>query len=126
MRYSIRSDMMEEMTPKSPRLVRHVFLCRVWRVVSWFLLPIAYVGALIAPAGFLSIPFQVFHRHHYSPRAFWILTAVVGAIVLCMLSLAVISLLRHFRQRVIYVESVVLFVGFCLVLPIVFWVFPAK
>lgn len=126
MRYSIRSDMLMEMTPKSPGLLRHVRLCRVWRVACWMLLPIAYLGAFVAPTGLLSIPFQIFHGHHYSSRAFWIMTVLAVLVVAWILYLSANRWWRHFRQHVIYVEAMVLFAGALAALPIVLWIFPPK
>ena len=118
MRYSIRSDMMAQIAGKSPGHVR--------RALSWLLLPFCYLGALIAPAVILSIPFQVFHWHRFSPAVFWSATALIGAFVVWMLSLSLVSWLRFLRQRVIYVEAVVFFAALVFAVAVVLWIYPPK
>src|SRR5277367_1342216 len=126
MRYSIRSDMMAELTPKSPRLVRHILLCRFLRILSWFFLPVNYLGLLMAPAVILSIPFQIFHYHHFSPYLFWTAVALVGTFTLGMFYASLVAGLRLFRQRVIYLEAIVLFAGLMFAVVVVVWIFPPK
>jgi hypothetical protein len=126
MKYSIRSDMVTEMTPKRPWLVRHVFLCRVLRVVSWLVLPFAYLGAFIAPAMILSIPFQVFHYHHFSLYAFRIMACLMATLILLMLTMALIALVRLFRRNIIYLEAIALSLGLVFAVVVVIWIFPPK
>jgi hypothetical protein len=118
--------MMADMTPKASWLVRHVVLCRIWRAVSWFLLPFCYLGALIAPAVVLSIPFQVFHWHHFSPQVIWITTGLLGTFTLWLLWRAVLSGWRFFQQRVIYVEAIILSVALVFAVAVIVWLYPPK
>jgi hypothetical protein len=94
---TIRSDMMAELTGKSPGLSR--------RVISWFLLPLCYFGAFISPAAVLAVPFQMLHAHHSSPTAFWLWTLVIAVLISWLFYRALIAWLRFFRQRVFYVEA---------------------
>lgn len=110
--------MLTELAGKSPGHVR--------LVASWLLLPICYLGALIAPAVLLAIPFQVFHKHQISPVVFWVVAVVLGALVVWSLRLALVSWLRLFRQRVIYVEAAVFFTAVVLAVAAVLWVYPPK
>lgn len=126
MSYTVHSQMMIELTPFSPRLLRHVTLCRVWRGFSWLLLPLCYLGALIAPAMVLSIPFQYFHRHEVSPLVFWPVTAVTSALVLYLFYRAATYSLHNFRQRVIHVEAIVICVALVLAVIAITLVFPPK
>jgi len=116
MRYSIRSDTMAELTGKSPGVFR--------RVVSWFLLPICYLGALIAPSVVLTISFQGLHRGHFLPHVFWFVTALVGVVVLWIAYFEAVGWLRYFRQGVIYIEAIVIFIGFLAVIPVALLAFP--
>ncbi len=126
MSYTVHSQMMIEMTPSSPRLLRHAILCRAWRGVSWLLLPFCYLGALIAPAVVFSIPFQVFHRHEVSPVVFWSTTAAMSALVLWLFYRAVRFSVRSFRQQVIHVEAIVMSVALVLAVIVIAWVYPPK
>ena len=126
MKYIVHSQMMTELAPSSPRLVRHAFLCRVWRGVSWLVLPLCYLGALIAPAVVLSIPFQVFHKHGVSPLVYWATTVLMGVFVLWMLYRAASYGFRSFRQRVIHVEAIVLFVALVFAVVAIVWIYPPK
>ena len=96
---TIRSDMMAELTGKSPGLFR--------RAVSWFLLPLCYFGAFISPAAVLAVPFQILHAHHSSPAVFWLWTLLITALISWLFYRALIAWLRFFRQRVFYVEAAV-------------------
>jgi hypothetical protein len=116
--YSFRSDMLADLTGKSPRLGR--------RVASWFLLPICYFGLLISPAVILAIPFQIFHKHHLSPVIFWIAMVLIAALVLWMLGLALVIGLRFFRRRVIYIDAIVFFAALVFAVAAVFWIYPPK
>jgi hypothetical protein len=118
MRYAIRSDMLTELSGKSPGHVR--------RVASWLLLPVCYLGVLISPAVLLAVPFQIFHKHQLSPLVFWGAAGLLGALVVWMLRLALVSWLRLFRQRVIYLEAGVLFTAVLLAVVAVLWVYPPR
>ena len=126
MKYIVHSVMMAELTPSSPRLVRHVRLCRAWRAISWVLLPFCYLGAVFAPAAVLSIPFQVFHQHRVSPLVYWVTTVLVGVFVLWMLYRAASYGFHSFRQRVIHVEAIILFVGWVFAVVVVVWIYSPK
>jgi hypothetical protein len=118
MRYSIRSDMMAELGGKSPRLIR--------RVASWLLLPFCYLGAFIAPAVVLAIPYQIFHAHHFPPAVFWISTILIGTLVLWLFYRTLISWLRFFRQQVFYVEAAVFLTALVFAVAVVAWIFPPR
>jgi hypothetical protein len=110
--------MMAQLAGNSPGLAR--------RVVSWLLLPICYLGALIAPAVILAVPFQIFHARHFSPAVFWVSMVLIGALVLWQFYRALISSLRFFRQRVIYVEAIVMVVAFVAAVTVVIWIYPPR
>jgi hypothetical protein len=124
MSYAIRSEMLADLTPTSPRLLRHPHLCRLWRWISWLLLLVAYAGALIAPAGVLSIPFQFFHKHHFAPYAFWITSGLVGLLAAWWFYKASACAVGWFRQRVIHLEALVFSMGLVLAVFVVVWLFP--
>lgn len=118
--------MLADLTPSSPRIVRHVHFCRMWRVVSWVLLPFCYLGALIAPGVILAIPFQVFHAHKYPASVFWVTAVLMGAFVVWMLCKMVVRGLHVLRQGVIYVEAIVFIAGLLLAVVAVIWIYPPK
>jgi hypothetical protein len=124
MKYSIRSDMMTDLTPKSPRILRYTRLCRLWRGVSWMLLPIAYAGALTAPAAIFSMPFQVFHKHHFPAWAFWTTAALVGLFVSWCFYRAFLCGWLLFRHRVIYLEAITICLALVFTVIVVIWLFP--
>lgn len=118
MRYSIRSDMMTELGGESPGLFR--------RVASWVLLPLCYFGAFISPAVLLAIPYQILHARHFPPAAFWFVTLLLGVLFLWLFYRTLISWLRLFRQRVIYVEAGILLTALVFAVAVVAWVFPPR
>ncbi|HEY9510478.1 MAG TPA: hypothetical protein VIV82_11525 [Verrucomicrobiae bacterium] len=118
MKYVFRSDMLTRLSGKSPGDFR--------RLASWLLLPICYFGALIAPSVLLAVPFQLLHKHKFPPAVFWGSLGIFGALVLCLLTLAVISWLRFFRQRIIHIEPAILFVGLILAVAAMLWIYPPK
>jgi hypothetical protein len=126
MKYTVHSAMMNEMTPSSSRLLRHAALCRAWRGLSWLLLPFCYLGALLAPAVVLSIPFQVFHNHQVSPFVFWVTTGAMSALVLWVFCRAVSSGFRSFRHGVIHIEAIVMSLALLLAIVVIPWAFPPK
>ena len=126
MRYVIRSEMLADLTPTSPRMLRHAQLCRLWRYVSWLLLPFAYAGALLAPAAVLSIPFQFFHKHHVAPSTFWITSGLVGLLAAWWFYKALACTAKWFRQRVIHLEALALTAGLALGVFFVVWLFPPR
>jgi H+/Cl- antiporter ClcA len=89
-------------------------------------LPVAYLGALIAPAGVLSIPFQIFHKHHFPAWAFWITAALVGTLAGRWLFRAVVCGWRFFRQRVIHLEALVFAFGLVFAVIVIIWLYPPK
>jgi hypothetical protein len=118
MKYSIHSDMMSDLTGKSPGLFR--------RVVAWLLLPLAYCGAFISPTVALAIPFKIFHEHHFSPALFWCTTLLIAALLSRVFYFVLIAWLRFFRQRLIYVDAAVLFAALVFAVAVVAWVYPPK
>jgi hypothetical protein len=118
MRYSIRSDMMMALAGKSQGLFR--------RAASWFLLPICYFGAFFAPAVVLTIPFQIFHTHHFSPAIFWITAFLFGALFVWLFYRTLISWLRFFRQRVFYVEAAVFLTALVFAVAVIAWIYPPR
>jgi hypothetical protein len=126
MKYTIYSKMMIDLTPSSPRLVRHVLLCRVWRVISWILLPLAYFGALGATAMAASLPFQLFHYHRLPSFVYWVTAVLMGAFILWMLYRTALAGLHSFRRHVIHLEAIVVFIGLLFAIVVIVWVFPPK
>lgn len=126
MKYIVHSQMMTEMTPASPRLLRHAMLCRTLRGVSWLLLPFCYLGALLAPVVIFSIPYQAFHRHEASPVVFWLTTAAIGALVLWLFCRSARAASAAWRQQVIHVEAIIMCVALVLAVILIAWVFPPK
>jgi hypothetical protein len=126
MKYTVYSKMMIDLTPSSPRLVRHVILCRVLRVISWILLPLAYLGALFAPGVVLSTPFEIFHAHRMSSLVYWVTAVLMGAFILWMLYRTALTGLRSFCRHVIHVEAIVFSIGLVLAVVVVVWGFPPK
>jgi hypothetical protein len=126
MKYTVHSAMMTGLTPSSPQLVRRVFFCRVWRGVSWILMPFCYLGLLIAPAVIFSIPFQFFHEHTVSCPGYLVATVLVSASFLWMLYRAAKGGFYSFRQHVIHVDAIVLFVGLVFAAIIIVWLYPPK
>ncbi len=114
MKYVVYSQMMVELTPSLPRFARLV------------LLPLCYLGALIAPTVILSIPFQVFQKHEVSPFAFWVTAAFMGAGVLWLLYRTATCAVRSLRQRVLHVEAILLSVALGLAVITVVWLYPPK
>jgi hypothetical protein len=97
----------------------------LWRYVSWILLPFAYGGALLAPA-ILTIPFQVFHKHHFPGGIFWVTSAVTGALVVWLFYVSLLGGLRYFRRGIIYLEAIVICAGLLLTVVAVVWLYPPK
>jgi di/tricarboxylate transporter len=118
MSYSIHSDIKADLFGKSPRLVRVA--------TAWLLLPLSYFGAFVSPAIFLALPFQILQKHHLSKAVFWPLVILFGVFACLMISLSLISWLRWFRRRVIYVEAGVCFVGWLFAVAVVIWIYPPK
>jgi hypothetical protein len=110
--------MMAQLAGKSPGLAR--------QVVSWILLPICYFGAFLAPAVMLSIPFQIFHVHHFSPAIFWVTTFLIGALFLWLFYRALMSWLQFFRQQVIYIEAAVFLTALVFAVAVVAWIYPPR
>lgn len=126
MKYIVYSQMMNEMTPSSPHLLRRVALCRTLRGVAWLVLPFCYLGALLAPAVVFSIPFQVFHRHAVSPVVFWSTTTAMSALVLWLFYRSARAASAAWRQRVIHVEAIVMCMALMLAVLLIAGVFPPR
>jgi hypothetical protein len=127
MRYTVHSNMMAGLTSLWPQLARHVFLCRIWRgMSSWLLAPIGYFGLLLAPSVIFSIPFEVFQRHHVSLLVYWFTITVIGALVLWLLYRLGCRIRHSFRQRVIELETVIGFIAFTFVPIIIVWIYAPR
>ena len=111
MKYIVHSRLLMELTSSTQRLGHHTVLCRVWRGVSWLLLPLCYLGALMAPAVILSIPFQILHAHRVPSLVYWITILLMAVLILWVLYRAASYFFHGFRQRVIHVEAIILFVA---------------
>jgi hypothetical protein len=87
---------------------------------------LAYLGALTALAGGFSIPFQVFHYHRLPSLFYWVTAVLMGAFILWMLYRTALTGLRSYRQHVIHVDAIVVFIGLVFAIVVIVWVFPPK
>ncbi|MFM7215403.1 MAG: hypothetical protein ACKO3H_11065 [Verrucomicrobiota bacterium] len=126
MNFTVHSQMMNEVMPSSPRLIRRVVLSRTLRGVAWLVLPFCYLGVLLAPTVVLSIPFQVLHRHAVSPVVFWSTTAAMSALVLWLFYRSARTASSAWRQRIIHVEAIVMCMALVLSVLLIAWVFPPR
>ncbi len=96
------------------------------RVVRWLLLPVSYLGLLIAPAFVCALPFQILHSCRVTPPSvgYWISAAIISGLVLFCLYRLGRRVIWEFRQRIIDVESFVGFAGFTLSAALTAYIFP--
>lgn len=126
MNFTVYSQMMNAMTPSSPRPLHRVVLCRTLRGVAWLVLPFCYLGVLLAPTVVLSIPFQVLHSRAVSSVVFWSTTTAMNALVLWLFHRSARTAFSAWRQRVIQVEAIVLCMALVLAVLLIEWVFPPR
>jgi hypothetical protein len=104
-----------------------------WRVVHAvtkvslrLLLPVSWLGLLLAPACICSWPFQILRACRVTPPSagYWISAAMIsGLLIFCLYRLArlVVWELRH---RILDVESLLAFVGFALAAALTGYILP--
>jgi hypothetical protein len=113
MNYALRSEMTKD-------------LARLPRPFRFVLLPLAYLGALLAPAAVLNLPFTGLHSPQEHPAYYWCALLVVCSISTWILYRTGRSILFYFRNRTIHAESVILFVGVGFALFAVLWLHSPK
>jgi hypothetical protein len=125
MEYRIYSSMARDLAPFGVRFKSHPFLYYTCRAVAWLVLPCAYLGALIAPAGVLYLPFQVLYSLRITPPsiAFWLSAGFIAACTFWMLYRCWWAAIRSIRRHVVHLDAIVLFVGFMLAVACVAFVF---
>jgi len=97
----------------------------VCRVALWLLLPVAYLGLLIAPAFVCALPFQILHSCRVKPPSvvYWISAVIIAGLVLFCCYRLGRHVIRELRQRIIDVESWVGFAGFALSAALTVYIF---
>lgn len=116
MRYVIHSKFHDDFTALSKRCERWRlarWLCRVSAlVVPW----IAYLGIVISVLGLSTLPFQIARASGIKPPsvAYWSFATVTILSIVYLLYRVGRMVLCRFRQRLIEVEAVAIFVGLCL------------
>ena len=121
MKYTVHSEWVTELVQSPPRFVRYPILSRAWRVVLWILLPLSYLGAFFAPMVVFGMPFGILLE---CEAPLWLTTAFMCAFVLWIPYRAARCIFYCFRQRVIHVEAIVVFVGVVLAFLAFAWVYP--
>jgi hypothetical protein len=104
----------------------HSKMCIGPRAIAWFIGLIGYLGLLIAPSVVFSIPFQLFHRTHASPLAFWLTAFAVFLLAFWIAYRLALSGYRSFVQKVLDLDAVIGLVGIVLALPVIICVYPPR
>jgi hypothetical protein len=96
------------------------------RIARWLLLPVSYLGLLIAPASVCALPFQILRSCHVTPPSvgYWISATIISGVVLFCLYRLGRRVIWEIRQRIIDMESLVGFAGFTLSAALIAYIFP--
>jgi hypothetical protein len=124
MSYVVYAGMAQDMASWGVRFQSCRILYRVCRaVVTWLFLPVAYFGALLAPAVVFALPIQVLHSFHVAPPSltFWSSVGLLSACAIWLLCRFGSAAIHGIRQRVVHVDALVGFFGIALAIACHAW-----
>jgi hypothetical protein len=114
MKYSVHSGLMAEMMSSPPRVLRESRFRPLWRPMVWMLVPICYLGGLVAPLVVLGAPLDSVRGIHLPAAVFWATALWIGLWAAWTLYRMVVRSMLAFRQRVFHLEALVFCLGLVL------------
>jgi hypothetical protein len=126
MGYIVESKFAKNFDSMAAKLKNWRVVHAVTKVSLRLLLPVSWLGLLIAPACVWSLPFQILRACRVTPPSagYWISAAVISSLLMFFLYRLARLVVYELRHRVLDVESLVGFTGFSLAAALTAYILP--